>query len=238
MTRAAIELLGCSMPTLIRSSELPQTSAFDELASRFRSQPDEMRDAYNRAVESHPTAGVNTLGEGETPFWRLTPSGARLPARQDHLDQDLQPRALVTTGVARAALCDLFIHGTGGRGYEPINDDWLPDAMGWQLAPFVTASATLRLRFEGDAVSHGQAEQARWRAHHARHHPGLLGNADRQAERDRIVRSIEELPAGEPGRAGLLAERHRVLDQDQWEKATRLAARGAEASELAERAGE
>jgi hypothetical protein len=238
VTRAAIELLGCPMPTLIRSSELPQTSAFDELASRFRSQPDEMRDAYNRAVESHPAAGVNTLGEGETPFWRLTPSGARLPARQDHLDQDLQPRALVTTGVARAALCDLFIHGTGGRGYEPINDQWLPDAMGWQLAPFVTATATLRLRFEGDAVTHAQAEEARWRAHHARHHPGLLGDADRQTERDRIVRSIEELPTGDAGRAELFAELHRVLDQHQSEKGTQLAALDAEADELAERAGE
>lgn len=238
VTRAAIELLGSPMPTLVRSSELSQTSAFEELASRFRSRPDEMRDAYNRAVESHPAAGMNTLGEGETPFWRHTPSGARLPAREDHLDQDLQPRALVTTGVARAALCDLFIHGTGGRGYEPINDDWLPNTMGWQLVPFVTATATLRLRFEGDAVTHGQAEEARWRAHHARHHPGLLGDADRQAERDRIVRSIEELPTGDPGRAELFAELHRVLDQHQLEKGTQLAALGAEADELAERAGE
>ncbi len=237
-TLATLDLLPTPTPILLRSSRLGETAAFGALVDGFRRDAAFARRSYNHAAASAPDAGIAELRGNEVPFWRLTPSGARLPARESDLDAPLWPRALATTGVARASLCDLFVHGVGGAAYEPINDRWLADALGWNLAPFVSATATLRLRFEGDAVSEAEAQAAVWRAHHARHHPGLLGVDRAQAERARLVAEIDRLPRGDARRAGLFGELHALLESVRRSHAGALSKLDAMADELVARAKE
>ncbi|MEO1584065.1 MAG: hypothetical protein AAFR96_05760 [Planctomycetota bacterium] len=241
-TLAAIDLLGEPEPIIIRASDLPRTGAFGAIVEAFRRDAAAIRSSYNNAAAMYPDAGIAPLAGDHLPLWRRTPSGARLPARDRDLEfetrPDLLPKALVTTGVARAGLCDAFVHGTGGVGYEPINDRWLAEIVGHGLAPFVTATATLRLRFEGDAVTREDAARAAWRAHHARHHPGVLGDADAEADRERIVARIEELPYLDPRRQKLYQELHAVIREARDRNADALGRMRSEADAFAARASE
>lgn len=151
-TLATIDALPAKIPTIVRSSQLTETGAFRTLVDHFTADASVARDEYNEAIAAHPNSGVVELRGDQVPFWRVTPSGARLPALERDLDATLWPRALATTGVVRESLCDLFIHGTGGRAYEHINDRWLGNTLGWRLAPFVTATATLRLALDRKSV--------------------------------------------------------------------------------------
>lgn len=237
-TRATLDLLPGDAPSLVQSSSLAATKPFRALVDWFRTDAAEARSAYNDAVSSQPAAGMRVLEGDAVPFWRVTPHGARLPAREADLEGQLWPRALATTGVVRTSLCDLFIHGTGGRGYEPINDRWLADALGWGLAPYTTATATIRLRFEGGTVTEAQAAQAAWRAHHARHHPGQLRDANTQASRDRLAARIAELPHSDPQRPARFAELHQLLAQYRADHAEELEALSAEARSMRAAANE
>ncbi|MEO1717817.1 MAG: hypothetical protein AAFR76_11965 [Planctomycetota bacterium] len=239
VTLAAIDLLPTPMPTLLRASQLAESAAFGSLVEQFRSDADEARSRYNIAVEANPQAGMTGLVADQIPFWRVTPSGGRLPARERDLDTaTLWPRALATTAAVRAALCDLFIHGTGGAAYEPLNDHWLGERHDCNLAPFVSATATLRLTFDGHAVTPTQAHEAKWRAHHARHHPGLIGAEAAQAQRTQLVESIRGLPTGDPKRAELFADLHGLLAGARSRHAGALATLDEEAAVLTERAKE
>ncbi len=237
-TMATMDLLPGPTPTLLRSSSLSETEAFRAIVERFENDAMGARQAYNDAVRARANGGVAELMGDAVPFWRVTPSGARLPARETDLRSTLWPRALAMTGVVRASLCDVFIHGTGGRGYEPINDRWLGEMMGWRLAPYVTATATLRLRFEGRVVTEADAARAAWHAQHARHHPGDFGDAAAQRERDAIVRQISALPRADARRAGLFADLHAILDRSRTNHAGTLDELRVHADTLAHRASE
>lgn len=237
-TLATIDALQADKPSIVRSSQLSETGAFRTLVDHFRADASVARDEYNEAIAAHPNSGMAELHGDQVPFWRVTPSGARLPALECDLDGTLWPRALATTGVVRESLCDLFIHGTGGRAYEPINDHWLGTSLGWRLAPFVTATATVRLRFEGETVTEADAQTAAWRAHHARHHPRLLGDDTAQAARSELVDRIAQLPRGDSGRHDLFARLHELLDDTRNRHADRLAELESTASDLTRRASE
>lgn len=231
-TRATMDLLPEPTPTLIRSSQLAATATFRSLVARFQTNAPTAREQYNTAITTQPDSGITPLLGDQAPFWRVTPSGGRLPARESDLNGTLWPRALATTGVVRASLCDLFIHGTGGRAYEPINDAWLGNSLAWGLAPYVTATATLRLRFEGETVTEADAAHAAWAAHHARHQPASLGDEDRQAKRNELVQRIADAPRGSAERAELFVELHRVLDAARGSRAEQLRSLAARATAL------
>lgn len=237
-TLATMDRLPVPDSTLIRSSKLADTPRFRELVELFRTNTAGARAAYNEAVESEPAARITPLLGDAVPFWRVTPRGARLPAREADLAGPLWPRALATTGVVRASLCDLFIHGTGGRAYEPINNRWLGQSLGWPLAPFVTATANLRLRFEGDAATEHDAARAAWLAHHARHHPLDLGDQAGQSRRDALVQAIAQAPRESRERAHRFAELHAVLDEARTTHAQAISRLDAEARTLRARAAE
>lgn len=194
VTRAALSLLPCDPPLLLTSSGLARTAAFLDLADMFVRRAGRLGAAYNGALAGVPGSGIAPLdiARGELPFWSVGAGGSRRPAfAGDAPGTALWPRALLTTGFARAFACDLFIHGTGGGAYEPVNDAWLGGAMGVGLAPFVTATATLWLRLgDGPIVTDRDAARAAWYAHRARHHPGDTGDTGAQRERDALVAAI------------------------------------------------
>ena len=90
---------------------------------------------------------------------------------------------------------------------------WLEAWMGKaDLSPGIVATATLRLPLrEGPLPDAERAARAAWRVHHARHHPEMLGQAERQHERDRIVQAIREAPHASMERRRLFAELRGVL---------------------------
>ncbi len=130
---------------------------------------------------------------------------------------ELAPRALLMTAMLRLAGCDLFIHGTGGgatvsrgtgvppvlapdsstaqddlSGYDRITEAWVAAWLGRTLAPSVVATATLTLDMDaaGPAATEEDVHSAVWRAHHARHDPALLGDADAAARKRELLGEI------------------------------------------------
>lgn len=215
VTVAAVSLLACAPPLLTTASALAGTAAFGSFAEAFRRGVDRLGMAHNGALAGVSGSGVAPLdvARGEMPFWRVAESGARRAALAgDPPGATLWPRALLTTGFARAFACDLFIHGTGGGAYEPVNDGWLGGALGVELAPFVTVTATLRLRLgDGPIVTDHDAAQAARRAHRSRHHPNEVGDAVAQSERDALVAAIAAARPGSGERLGLYRDLQRLL---------------------------
>ena len=226
-TLATMDALPGEKPILLRSTQLAATRSFASFVDRIASAADRVLPLYNSAVAKHPDAGVQPLQGGrhaELPFWSVGPDGARRAALIGDEPFTIRwPRALTLTGFLRAFACDLFIHGTGGRAYEPINDDWLPQADDATLAPFVTATATLRLRFDGDAsLTRADAAKAAWLAHHASHHPERVGDAAAQRERDALVAQIAAQPYGSAHRASLYHDLCTLLEQHRSRHAAEL----------------
>lgn len=211
VTRATLDVLVPALgfdeaPSIVCATDLYATRAMAWHVNVCRDDPAGVHERYNAANAATPDAGVRTLlsyndDAVELPLWRVRDNGPRLPViSRTHLDDDtllLLPRALGMTAIARHALCDAFIHGAGGLGYEPIND------AGWHglrgLAPVVGITGTLLL--DPDAGPAPDPTRLAWAAHHARHHPELAGDDKAQHERDALVVEIRNLPRGSGERA-------------------------------------
>jgi hypothetical protein len=133
--------------------------------------------AFNDAVRLVPRVARPLAGPGpgrsshELPFWTLGADGRR--ERVDGISlgrlrdegRPLWPRAFLTSAIARAALCDRFVHGLGGGIYERATEAFARQFLGAELPPFDVASATLRLPFPADdgppPLTHA-ARRARW----------------------------------------------------------------------------
>jgi hypothetical protein len=97
----------------VYASELAATRAFREFLEWLSTREEVFLAAYARGAER---AGLPPLSPGELPFWKLS-EGIRAPAASW---QEIQlPRALTLTFFIRVAVCDFFLHGVGGAGYEP-----------------------------------------------------------------------------------------------------------------------
>jgi hypothetical protein len=191
-------------------------------------------ESYNAAVGERPAAGVRPLaadparGRWELPLWRIAagePRAAVYIERGQALDPARHgPRALLMTGLLRAAGCDLFIHGTGGGIYDQISERWLGRWLGMTLAPSAVVSATLRLDLGLGGMTPGRAQAAVALAHRARHDPALLGDPDAAARKRELVQRIDALERGDPARAPLFARMHRALEEARAGAGERLAA--------------
>ncbi|GAB5496563.1 MAG: hypothetical protein Phyf2KO_16430 [Phycisphaerales bacterium] len=186
-------------PKVVYPSDFMKTEFFDEIRSLASDDPGGFAGGFNDAVDHVPGSGVAkvSLPGEELPMWRIDERGRRQRARAGDArsHETLLPGGLLMTGMMRAVGCDLFIHGTGGRSYEPINDQWLTPILGQELAPFTTATATMYMDFGDEGtVTQQQARDARWRAHHARHQPSMLGEEELQSRKMELVGEIEALP--------------------------------------------
>lgn len=87
------------------------------------------------------------LPENELPFWVWSPSAVAASRRaltvneQLHEHEYLVPRGALVSLFLRAWCCDVFIHGTGGRTYEPAVDAVATALSISVSAPYVIASA-------------------------------------------------------------------------------------------------
>lgn len=146
-------------------------------------------------------------GTCELPLWHV-PGGAGALRRRVTAGmlgklpmEELSPRALLMTGILRWAGCDLFIHGTGGAGgdgasgYDTITEEWMRTWLGVSIAPMAMVTATVRLRIEsaGERITPEEIARAQWLAHAARHRPGLLGDREGEAARERAVATLKQM---------------------------------------------
>jgi hypothetical protein len=207
--------LGLGPPPTIAAGRLVELPVAKALLEHFASDP-RGREAYAAALAADPRA-ARPLPPGELPLWRLVPGeplGRREPVRVGDPapppDGRLAPRAFLLTAIARLALGDVFIHGTGGGRYERITEEWIRRWLGVRLAPMCVASATLRLpldrlvdgavpvtpaglrrlAFDPDGAGRGPSEQLR----------GFLAEIDAAPRRSAARRAVYR---------GLVAHRER-----------------------------
>ncbi|XAM00781.1 hypothetical protein OT109_05185 [Phycisphaeraceae bacterium D3-23] len=203
----------CSDFFVLRTSQLARLACFEALVGRMLQDAERCVSAYNEAVARVPEAGVAPLlverDRVELPLWVVDASGrgrvfadladhTPMLTREDgtpiervqHSDgtsnYPLAPKALTLTAFMRSALCDLFIHGTGGGVYEQVTEHWWRqwgsgtavssvegfdgrDAHPTTLAPLTVVSADIYLDTDAPVASQAQLDHAVWFRHHLPH---------------------------------------------------------------------
>jgi hypothetical protein len=185
----------------IFGSQMHKLDVFAQKLEAMSEDPEGVTGAYNKAVRTHPDAGVQKLIANEVndrwefPLWRL---GDNEPRRRVYAEQlediprsEIAPRALSMTAIARTYLCDLFIHGTGGARYDKLTEQWMHDWAGTRLAHAVVATATLTLPLRPDSPSPHEAQEARDKAHSALHNPDILGDTARAKAKKAFLEEIQ-----------------------------------------------
>ncbi len=141
---------------MISGSDLLETDCGRFLLQEMADDPQTCAAAYNDAISRVPQAGtpLRILDDRiELPLWRIEPDGRRLKAWDDDLQRAeaggirLAPRALTLTAILRLALCDLFIHGTGGNTYDRAMEFWIESWLRRPVQPMAMATGTVRLPF-------------------------------------------------------------------------------------------
>jgi hypothetical protein len=215
----ARELCGVGVDHVLMASAMARGAAFGMWTERMRREARACVLAYNAAAQALPDAHVRDLAMGprsELPLWSMSPEKPRRAVHAgERAEGQLVPRALAMTGFARTLLCDAWVMGVGGEAYDAVTRRWLRAWMGKaDLSPGVVATATLRLPLrDGPLPDERRAADAAWRWHHARHHPVMLGQGDRQRERDRLVRELADAPRRSMERRRLFAELRGVLHE-------------------------
>lgn len=217
-------VLGITPPTIVFASDLLNSPAGTRILDTMLEDPAACVRAYNDAIERCDDAGVKPLaidsGRIELPLWRIR-GDQRERVFSDTAatgTEGLVPRGLAMTAIVRAALCDAFIHGTGGMKYDRVTERWIDAWLGDTLTPIagVSATATLDLPLP---ESYKDPDKAIWEAHHARHDPEMLDEdaaAERKAE---LVRAIDERKSRGEDTSSLFDELQSLLTHTRREHA-------------------
>lgn len=231
-THAALDIvrdeLEIGVDRVLMASTMARGAAFGMWTDRMRREARNCVLAYNGAAQAVPEAHVRDLEMGprwELPLWALTPDRPRAAVYGDAPPEgQVAPRALAMTGFVRTLLCDAWVMGVGGEAYDDVTRRWLNAWMdNAVLAPGVVATATLRLPLrEGLLPDAERAARASWRLHHARHHPEMLGQDERQRERDKYVEAMREAPYASVERRRLFAEMRETLHEARERGAEKL----------------
>lgn len=201
----------------VRSSRLMGTTLGRALLDRAAADPAACARAFNEAVRLVPRVARRLEEHGasgpELPIWTADPDGARRPVRAADLARlrdggaPLWPRAFLTSAIARAALCDRFVHGTGGGTYERATEAFAAAWLGAALPPFDVVSATVRLPFPEDPgappVTHA-ARRSRW------FDPQSVGAGPSEWKREALAR-IAALPRRSAARRAAWRAMHEEL---------------------------
>ena len=159
----------------VRTSRLLGTTLGAALIEAALRDPAACVRAFNEGAALVPRVArplrTDGIGGPELPFWAPAADGTRtrLDAAGLRTARDagtpIWPRAFLTGAIARTALCDRFVHGTGGRLYEAATERFMRSWVGAELPAFDTATATLRLPFpatEGAPPVTAAARRRRW----------------------------------------------------------------------------
>ncbi|MEW6283935.1 MAG: hypothetical protein AB1758_35310, partial [Candidatus Eremiobacterota bacterium] len=206
-----------------RQSALSATSPFRALAERVLQRPLEFRRIYNREAGRRRTfRPLRKRGDRvETPLWILqghrrrplwvAASGGRLPELEG-----LRPRALLWTAFLRLACCDLYLHGTGGAGYDRVL------ARFFEVTPpaYAVVSLSLPVEMPGLVTSRELARKLRELEFHPER---MLPRHPLIREKRSLVEAISTAPRGLKRDLTLrLREVNRALAEDLSDQRRRL----------------
>lgn len=224
----ACDRLGIDPPQIIYASDLFTSEAvWDQVGSAMRLDPENAVRSYNDAAAKHPEAKIRPLDinndDYERPVWKLRDGYARIPVNDASFDQfNTAPRALLMSGICRAFLSELFIHGSGGWTYDQITEHWFQNWLNITLNPMARASASVYLPLGIDDPNAIDLKEAHWRFHHARHHPALVGDDDTQRTRDELVSQINTARAAGDNPDPIYQQLVRVLEDHRVRNANEL----------------
>jgi hypothetical protein len=111
------------------------------------------------------------------------------------LELTLAPKALALTLYVRTLMCDLFIHGVGGGGYDRVTDDVFERYFGVRAPAYVVASTTMYLPLGMHVITDAEVSAARERLNRLSHNPDAMLSEvefDSTAERERAVALARE----------------------------------------------
>lgn len=259
LSRAALDL-ACArgagdsgqrpQPALLMATAIARTALFAQIIERMARDPAPCVEAYNAAALRCRVPGIGPLaadrarGRYELPLWHIDRAeGARKRVFSHTLAgipvTDLAPKALLMTGLLRAAACELFIHGTGGGatgqsgGYDKVTEQWMLAWLGWQLAPSVVVSATMRLPLGDTApVTEEDLATAVVNAHRAMHTPAMLGDAAAGDEKQRLLEVLKDRHAPRTHRRVAFSQMHDMLAASRQGHAGTLATINASVADL------
>lgn len=202
-------VLGLDAITVLATA-FSRTTLFARVLDAMRADPAACVSAYNAAVRAHPEAKLRELdatpGREELPLWHVAHGTPRVGVHADQLGTidrgELAPKALLMTGIARLALCDVFIHGLGGRDYDPAMQMWFADWLVPTLldgsaddavAPAVIATATARVPMDlPEPPTAGEVKAATALARRAKDDPAAVGDEGRASEKQRLVDAMRD----------------------------------------------
>ena len=204
---------------IVRSSQLMRTALGVAIVERAARDPQACARAFNAAVKMVPRVARPLVEDGplgpELPFWTRGTYGERhrvhaaeLPALRAE-NAPLWPRAFLTSAIARAALSDRFVHGTGGKIYEQATDAFARSWLDAKLPAFDIASATLRLPFSADLLPPpvtARVRRARW------FDPDATGNAP-SLRKSAALAAIEHAPRASSARRSAWLQMHADLSR-------------------------
>jgi len=137
----------------IAGTSLLQTELAKAILEEMRTSPEPCITAYNNAVASFPECGILPLEYDELPLW-IGPTNERLSASFE----DLRPRALLLTLLARLVMGDLMVHGTGGFAYDRIMEKWALDWLHVVPCNKTMATTTLTLPLQVQTIEQARRE--------------------------------------------------------------------------------
>ncbi len=174
----------CIAGTLLLNTELGEA-----LTEEMRMNPAPCITAYNNAVSRFQKCDISILDKNELPLW----NGKTNDIVTSKFD-DLRPRALLLTLLARVLLGDLFVHGTGGYTYDKVMECWLSEWLHIKPCAMTMATATVMLPFQVQTI-----EQAR---------------RDYFLPPQHFLDAIEKAPVGSPERKTLFFAMHKWLEKN------------------------
>jgi hypothetical protein len=175
---------------LLMSSDLIKLPVFHDLVTEMTADGQRCATAYNDAARCYPEARIAALSvkpnRVELPLWALAWDKPRQRVFVDTSDSvpqlslsdgqpidlheyDLAPRALLLTAVMRSALCDLFIHGSGGKEYDKVTSQWWSQWRGEALGPATMVSSDVYLDLAVPVADRREVVSAKWYRHHLPH---------------------------------------------------------------------
>ncbi len=107
----------------------------------------------------------------------------------------IAPKALLLTMFVRLFLCDFFIHGVGGGGYDQVTDGIVRRYFGVEPPRFAVASLTMFLPLGAHVVTDAEVQAAAERLNRFEHNPDALicdVEFDSAEERDRALALARE----------------------------------------------
>jgi hypothetical protein len=224
-----------------RTQQLLRTSIGSALIQRALQDPDACARAFNLGAHTVARAArpLGTVeGQGvEMPFWLLSEGGMRMRVGARALPALLKsgatllPRAFLTSAIARAALCDRFVHGTGGGIYERATETFMGEWLGARLPPFDMATATVVLPFPsqpaGALVTHAVRRHAWFDPHAAfgeRSHQQQRASAGVLSDQKRsLLAAVNQEPRKSSARKQAWRAMHAELARTRAQLGTQLA---------------